>query len=326
MDDRGPYIHDFAKRTGWWERDPGEMTNLGIDAVAASARRLRETLESHGVRPDASSSLGAMLKTALVDLPEAVRSHACPPGPCGHLAERVRQLQCAADLVLIERAIHRAGAALGAGVMAARIRDLASGSHAATSPTRRSNQGDRVFELICAGAVSRIAQSVALDEPDVLCTFENERWGIACKVTSGTPEAAGKLIRVGAKQIDRSAADAGVVLVRITDVFPHEALQVLPEADGRVNCFGDPAQLPELAYRLILPFGQAAADAAEEGGIEALGRRFSKFKAVVFTGNTVANILRNGSPVPLLFPVFASWTATPYVPPFCDRLRPALNW
>lgn len=326
MDDRGPYIYDFAKRTGWWERDPGALTTFSIEALGEFARRLGTRLAQYGIRPDGSSFLGELIRNAVKDLPESQRTHACPPGPCVHLTERVIRLQRGADLVLIERAVERVDAAVGSGVLASRLRDLASGAHAITAPAPRSNQGDRAFELVCAGAIGRYAEAVSLEEPDVLCTFEGQRWGVACKATSGTPAQAGKLIREGARQLQGSAANCGIVIVRITDVFPHEQMEFVPEPDGRMHCFADPKQLPDLAYQLIRPFGAAAVSACEDGGVVGLAHRYPKLQAVAFVGNTIAHMYRDGDPAPVLFPVFACWTATSYVPPFCDRLRPALSW
>jgi len=326
MNDGSSYVYDFQKGCGWWDRPP-KLTSLGQADAAAAAQRLLAVLRAHDIAPNPSSWLAAALRNTTEDLPAAIRDHACPPsGPCSHLEERVRQFQLAADIIFIERAIERAGAALGGSGFAERLRDLASGAHPVTSPGKRSFARDRAFELVCAGAVGRYATDVTLAEPDVLCSFEHERWGVACKVAAGGPQQCANLVKRGAEQLERSDATVGVVVVRATDVFPHHALEPYPRLDGRVRVFADVSDVPVAAHQLALPYTQEVVGAGAPADVVRLARACPKLKAVAFVGFTLANLLRNGAPVPALGPFFVGWSAARPFPAFVDRLYPALGY
>jgi hypothetical protein len=93
-----------------------------------------------------------------------------------------------------------------------------------------------MFELLCAGWLCRFAADVDLVEPpDVACRFDGGRWGVACKAAYGQPSTTAKAIRRGAEQLEESDVEAGVVCVRITDVFGARnptLLQLCPESAG----------------------------------------------------------------------------------------------
>ena len=106
--------------------------------------------------------------------------------------------------------------------------------HDATEKENRAN--NQVFELFVATGVMRFASDIQVEEPnpkkalkyrnpDVLATWSGQRWGFACKALhSEHPEALIENLRKGVKQIDASDATAGMVLLNMKNLVPHDLL------------------------------------------------------------------------------------------------------
>ena len=105
-----------------------------------------------------------------------------------------------------------------------RLPTLTRGDPSPLTPGNQSNERDRIFELVCARICSLFASDVAFGEPDVLATYRGKRWGLACKSAYGSPTTVAKAVRKGAKQIERSDIDFGMIVVQLTNIFPHDRM------------------------------------------------------------------------------------------------------
>lgn len=108
---------------------------------------------------------------------------------------------------------------------------------------RNDPSGDKTLELLVGLAALRMGAAVTLDDPDnakgdnpdVLATFAGDVWGFACKVPSGdAPATLFERVEDGVKQIERSPATRGLVVLNFKNRFDHNAaMPVLgKDADG----------------------------------------------------------------------------------------------
>lgn len=97
---------------------------------------------------------------------------------------------------------------------------------------RDDPSGDKVLELLVGLAAVRMGATVTLDDPDnakgdnpdVLATYASDVWGFACKVPSGdAPATLFERVEEGIKQIERSAATRGLVVLNFKNRFDHDA-------------------------------------------------------------------------------------------------------
>ena len=108
---------------------------------------------------------------------------------------------------------------------------------------RNDPSGDKVLELLVGLAAVTMGATVVLDDPanakgdnpDVLATYVGDVWGFACKVPSGdAPATLFDRIDEGIKQIERSTATRGLVVLNFKNRFDHDqAMPVLgKDAEG----------------------------------------------------------------------------------------------
>jgi hypothetical protein len=136
------------------------------------------------------------------------------------------------------------------------LRLLSEGSDLQDTPSRATDQvTNKLFELFAASLAMQCGTDVILDDPgssigdnpDVLATLGERRWGIACKVLHGLhPEGFIAHLQKGINQIEKSEAEIGVVRFNLKNVLPHERIRPLAEvADGSgelaTGCWSDPA-------------------------------------------------------------------------------------
>jgi hypothetical protein len=77
-------------------------------------------------------------------------------------------------------------------------------------------------ELVLASLIATFATDVTKAEPDILCHYKGERIGVAAKVLySAARETHLDRIKHGARQLERSPADHGFVVINLVQLFPH---------------------------------------------------------------------------------------------------------
>jgi hypothetical protein len=105
--------------------------------------------------------------------------------------------------------------------------------------------------LLPAATNLRLDTGVAgTPNPDILCDFEGERWGIACKVLyTADSRRYRDVIRNGARQIERSDASRGFVCISLRNILDQRLL--LPRVGGQLQ------GMPSSAMHAILDGEQA---------------------------------------------------------------------
>jgi hypothetical protein len=100
-----------------------------------------------------------------------------------------------------------------------KLSEVASASQ--TPQDTADGRANQLFELLLACFALQQGQDLEIDDgakpgenPDILITLNDTRWGFACKALhSENPEGLASLIRSGASQLYRSPAQAGVVVL-----------------------------------------------------------------------------------------------------------------
>jgi hypothetical protein len=107
----------------------------------------------------------------------------------------------------------------------------------------QSGDRDVSWELLVGALVSTFARDVDLVEPpDLRCTYGGAKWGLAAKILySGDPNRHIDRIVEGAKQIERSDADVGLVIVNGVNLVPHDELFHVTDG-GLIHNFNDAAE------------------------------------------------------------------------------------
>lgn len=155
---------------------------------------------------------------------------------------------------------------------------------------RNSKDRNTAWEIMCFAALARVSTGVRLDEPDVLCAFGDTLWGLACKV-SYVPEvdAVMNAIVKGAKQIEGSAADLGIVAVNATNLIDHERF-IECEQLGQHRNWPHPKAVGDVLKGDL----RALIGALDMRGLadrlrtDRLGRPRRKIRGVLFVASTVA--------------------------------------
>lgn len=128
--------------------------------------------------------------------------------------------------------------------------------HTAGDPSKERNVA---FEVYAGCLATRFATDPAFKEPDLIMDFAGRKIGVACKALYGDPS---DLLRSARKQIARADCDAGIVLVQLTNRFPHEKLMWCINSDTQEYPVWEPdnalARFDQLAIEASVPLRQAA--------------------------------------------------------------------
>lgn len=209
-----------------------------------------------------------------------------------------------------------------------------------TKSSGRDSATNKVFELLVATLAMQCAEDVVLDDPhasegdnpDVLATVANSRWGIACKVLHSThPEGFLEHLRKGVDQIEKSSATVGVVAFNLKNVLDHDALWPLAPIEGREDL--GPAAWPtvELAYsaleREMNEIGRRLATqvADFQSELEKIFKGKKSIPAFLLWGHTATGVLLEGRPTPTSARRMLAVRVRP-VDPTAERFLECLYW
>ncbi len=135
------------------------------------------------------------------------------------------------------------------GVLLPHLQLLNEGSPLQNVRTRFDDAANKLFELLVACWAIRAGQDVSLEppsapgggsHPDVIATFEGERWGLACKVpASNNPKSIADLVENGARQLVATPSiQRGLVVLNLRSVVEHDRYWPL---QGTFGSAADPA-------------------------------------------------------------------------------------
>ena len=187
------------------------------------------------------------------------------------------------------------------------LRMLNDGEVRQTTWSPASDQvANKLFELYVGCLAMRCGTNIKLDDPfeshgdtpDVLATFGQLRWGIACKVVHGThPQSVLNLVASGIDQIDRSEATTGLVIVSLKNRIDHNYYWPPTEFDhtgeARVPAFrtiDEPMQ--GIEYDTV-QLGKELLAHATESDIAAMFRGHKSIPAFTFWAQTTAMVVND---------------------------------
>lgn len=304
-------------------RPTPKATQVTATDFASAADRLERLLGAHGVVPHLTSWPSRMIREVR-ERPTWAQEDELRDGVVrSDLFRSLQRVQFLSDLVLVVDLLEAAAAAIPRERAAERLQLLARSDHAATAKARQTTERNLIFELMCAGWMSKIATEVDLVEPpDVVCSYRGVRWGVSCKAIYGSARGAVKAIKEGVDQLERSDCSEGAVVVRMTDVFPHDKL-VPGRCEGMrtVPTFPSEHELLSAAASLALPFRDEVYERAQLGA--AFFSRSKKLAAIWFVAHSFANVSTSGGAISAMFSIPLYIARDPSTLPFLDDFKTA---
>ena len=211
---------DTFGRLKWQsDTDENEITDAGTSGIGASLSWTKHMLCMLGVRVHEQSGL-AQSFAALERLMGTVRTQETVRYKSPQEAQQKYFLSNGADF--LTKALQK-GFESGLRGFDGHYNELASANPVTTSPDGASSSSRaKAWELLLANLVSTIAKDVRPEEPDVVCTFEGRRTGLAAKMLySRAATKQLERIREGARQLENSNVEEGYVAVNLVELFPH---------------------------------------------------------------------------------------------------------
>jgi hypothetical protein len=222
------------------------------------------------------------------------------------------------------------------------LRLLNEGAALQNAPAEQRDDSTRkLFELFAATLAMQCGSDVCLDHPkqsagdnpDVLATIGNQRWGIACKVIQSlNPEGFIQHLEKGIDQIEKSSAEVGVVLFNLMSVLDYEALwPVKKPANPKTNeeaelvCFTDPSVPYNLLLRQAQLIGARLKGYLPNGYLESVFQQKKTIPGFILWAHATTAVLMDGKPTPSSLRVMNLQTAKP-VDSSHRRVLECLNW
>lgn len=201
---------------------------LSFEDLEALAKEFKAGLESLGIDVEKGTTLGDILALVL-ELPTR-RKNIQSMSLSEDIRPEWRSILAVRRLAL---KFVRLYVRPGFDVMAAHLKLLNKGK-LAENRYDRSEEGNKVFELLFALLAFEVGTNLVLDPPinakskkrkkkvDILFTYQGERWAIECKVPNGSAESLLNLIDKGVEQIQESDATIGVVAISARNILQHD--------------------------------------------------------------------------------------------------------
>jgi len=248
------------------------LTKTTFAAVEEKIGEFENYLSANSIEPHQGSILAMMIRTSRRIIKGWREQEIAADFPVHDGMTEFSELHYLCDLILEIRGLDFEVELLP------KLKVLAKGDPGPLAPGARSRERDTSFEILCASISRRFAKDVRFLEPDVQCQFLNARWGLACKAVYGTDTSAERAIHKGISQITKSNSDYGIIILQLTNVFPHEGMY-RRYAGGDIGSDRSREMLVNRFHRLgrlcCEPFHQAAKRAMRH-------RKDSRVRGVLF--------------------------------------------
>jgi hypothetical protein len=199
-------------------------------------------------------------------------------------------------------------------VLIPHLRLLNEGEVLQNSPSIGTDQAtNKLFELYMGAVAMQCGDNLELDDPisstgdnpDVLITIGRRRWGIACKVLHGkSPQGFIDNLEKGLDQIDRSAADVGIVIFNLKNILPHDRIWPLAHLDGIAGnpltaaVWPDPSTPFQLLVYHMQRLGVELASYLPSSHLDIVFRNRKSLPGFLLWGASPSAAIINGLPTP----------------------------
>ena len=206
--------------------------------------------------------------------------------------------------------------------------------------TARDQAANKLFELYVAAVAMQCGHDIALDDPhasrgnnpDILVTIGGTRWGIACKVLhSSSPQGFVDNLTKGLDQIDRSAAEVGVVAFNLKNILSHDEIWPLAPIDGVAGnpytaaVWNDPNAPFQILVAQLQRIGVGLAAHLPTGYIPTLFHGHRSIPGFLAWGASPSAAIINGRPTPCSVRAL-NFQNVDTVAPEINRVLECLNW
>jgi len=192
---------------------------------------------------------------------------------------------------------------------------------------KEDSDANKIFELYMALVLAPLCPNLELDgpvrssggkNPDVIAELEGSRWAFSCKVMhSDSPETFVQRVQDGIRQIQRSDADKGIVVVSLKNLLPHDEYWTVK----RLPTLADYIYFGPIDHRLVIRHLLEICGSCHQqvindqlGGSAAFNDLFKGTKvvpAVLLHLCTTVGAMANGKPSIHLLRMFCSLNAAP---------------
>lgn len=162
---------------------------------------------------------------------------------------------------------------------------------------KKSQKRNIFWEFVCLCICADCFKDVRRDEPDLIVSWNNINWGIACKTLySDKPNQQIKRLADGAKQIERSSCDYGIVFADVSNLIDHETYLHRESNPNKIfNSFQNPEELGSI-FETELKNIASQLDIKNRLTRSGTGEVYMKTRAVFLFAQTVAIVYNFFSP------------------------------
>lgn len=168
-----------------------------------------------------------------------VGNYANGEGELPHNVDLNQYLQKITVFSFMIRAIHMAHKTNFNSQLVSRLKLFTKSDVVHDDESQQSQPLDMIWELIVGSIISDFCSDIRFEEPDIISTFNNVKWGIACKViySKDIAHLRNKIIE-GVKQLEKSKANYGCVAININRLVDHsDYLKYNNREEGEISYF-----------------------------------------------------------------------------------------
>lgn len=174
---------------------------------------------------------------------------------------------------------------------------------------KRNQQRDYMWEFLIGALLAEFCDDVKPEEPDLQCTYNKIRYGVACKIAySHDKDRQVDAIVHGAKQIESSTCDFGVIIVNCTPLLDHHSYFPLAKNATTDNVKFDGFEGARVVDNKIRndihTISKRICDSQglwDRIGYDKSGKPRQKTRMLAFYAQTVAPVRQHGRHFPTLF-------------------------
>jgi hypothetical protein len=168
----------------------------------------------------------------------------------------------------------------------------------------RSRERDLVWEYLVGALMSTFIEDISFATPDIVGTYKNCQWGVECKVfySKNRDHQIDRIVE-GAKQLESSSVNMGVIIVHCSNLITHDkyfGAVTGPQELYPVYCSSEVA-INVLAKELNVIIDQIdTTKLIERLNHDSHGTSRIKCRGILFVAQTIATVRNSIGPLPVL--------------------------